>query len=181
MSSARTLCISINRPALCGKHNLFILYSHCLKWVIMSALLCLRDAILKCNSFHSVVYINIPEHKRFHDKLIPKKKFPTSILLVVSSAFAPFVQPLRRCFLWQLSAEKVTEMLMPKYNFKSARHISEQTRRKGKCWVCPSRNISTLGRANDTPVSQLVRLAQSTVMASIKDQNVKPALGHGSI
>lgn len=65
----------------------------------MSALLCLRDAILKCNSFHSVVYKKVPEQKRFHDKSVPKKKFPTSVLLVVSSAFAPFVQPLRRCFL----------------------------------------------------------------------------------
>lgn len=33
----------------------------------------------------------------------------------------------------ELSAEKVTEMLMPKYNFKSARHISEQRRCEGKC------------------------------------------------
>lgn len=81
----------------------------------------------------------------------------------------------------ELSAEKVTEMLMPKYNFKSVRHISVQRRYKGKCWISPSRNISTLGRANDPPVSQLVRFPQSVVMASIKYQNVKPALGHGSI
>lgn len=81
----------------------------------------------------------------------------------------------------ELSAEKVTEMLTPKCNFKSARHVSEQRSCKGKCWISPCRNISTLGRTNDTPVSQLVRFGQSVVMASMKDQNVKPALGHGSI
>lgn len=76
----------------------------------------------------------------------------------------------------ELSAEKVTEMLMQNYNCKSAHHISEQRRCKGKCWISPSRNISTLGRANDTPVSQLVRVAQSVVIASIKEQNVKHSL-----
>lgn len=181
VSSACTLCISINRPALYGKHNLFIVFSHCLKWVIVSALMCLWDAILECNSFHSVVY-EIPQWKVL--QYVTVKTKVSSIHVVVLNVLIPFVLLLCLCVVsyswtecwkghWNANAEM-------EFQVRSS-HFRAKTLQREMLNLPVQKYISALGRTNDTPVSQLVRFAQSLVIASIKDQNVKPALGHGSI